>query len=206
MPWQLQATEPLTSKWNPISVSCLFFRMWDSKYLVSIFPRRHCDHQCHNGNPDEEHMQLLSLNKISQFPLHPSTMGLSPGRWLSSYTPGAIIAAKTLPLTTLTHFTPLLSSAFTSPHPNSLRGSDKRSGFCHKWHIFTSSLLLFTLYRLFSLHSPRRLSTFATFPLTQRKEWETPGFLWLLLIWSISGYFSCYLMISMQSTPLSGRP
>lgn len=71
--------------------------MWDSKYLVSIFPRRHCDHQFHNGNPDEEHMQLLSLNKISQFPLHSGTMGLLPGCWLSSYSWGPIIASKPLP-------------------------------------------------------------------------------------------------------------
>lgn len=84
------------------------------KYLVSIFPRHHCDHQCHNGNPDEEHMQLLSLNKISQFPLHPGTMGLSAARWLSSYSPGAIIAAKPLPPTTLIRFTLFLSSVFTN--------------------------------------------------------------------------------------------
>lgn len=89
--------------------------MWDSKYLVSIFPRRHCDQQSHNGNPDEEHMQLLSLNKISQFPLHSSTMGPSPGRWLSSYFLAATIATKPLPLTAITHFTPLLWLSLLSP-------------------------------------------------------------------------------------------
>lgn len=79
MQWQLQATEPLSLKWHPISGKCLFFGAWDSKYLVSIQPRRHCDHRWHNGFPDEERAQLLSLNKISQFPLHPSTMALA---WL----------------------------------------------------------------------------------------------------------------------------
>lgn len=115
--------------------------MWDSKYLVSIFPRRHCDHQCHNRNPDEEHMQLLSLNKISQFPLHRGTMGLSPGRWLSSYSPGAIIAAKPLPLPTLTHFSPLPPSASTGP-PSKLPPRVDQ-GECHQFSLlfFLSSPL-----------------------------------------------------------------
>lgn len=93
--------------------------MWDSKYLVSIFPRRHCDHQFHNGNPDEEHMQLLSLNKISQFPLHPGTMGLSPGRWLSSYTWGAIIASKPLPSLHPHSFYPTSLLRLHQPSPDS---------------------------------------------------------------------------------------
>lgn len=71
--------------------------MWYSKYLVSVSPRLHCNHQLHNGNADEECMQLLSLTKISQFPLLQGTIGLSPGHWLSSYSPGAILAAKPLP-------------------------------------------------------------------------------------------------------------
>lgn len=79
MQWQLQAAEPLLPNWHPISGKCLFFGKWDSKYLVSIQSRRHCDHRWHNGFPDEERAQLLSLNKISQFPLHPSTMALA---WL----------------------------------------------------------------------------------------------------------------------------
>lgn len=96
MQWQLQATETLLPKRHPISGKCLFFSAWDSKYLVSIQPRRHCDHRWHNGFPDEERAQLLSLNKISQFPLH-TAQWLSPGCWLSSYSPGAIIAAGATP-------------------------------------------------------------------------------------------------------------
>lgn len=162
--------------------------MWDSKYLVSIFPRRHCDHQCHNGNPDEEHMQLLSLNKISQFPLHPGTMGLSPGRWLSSYSPGAIIAAKPLPPTTLTQFTPLPSSAFINPRPTpSLTWV---LDFCHilrSFHpIFTLPLRSSSpsIYLSFII-SPLSLSNLATLTLTLRGKSER----YQILIWSMSGYF-----------------
>lgn len=147
MLWQLW-TDPLMSKWTPISGSCLFLQMWDSKYLVSIFPGRQCDHQWHNGNPDEEHMQLLSLNKISQFPLHSSTMGPSPGRWLSSYFPRAIIEAKTLPLTTLTHFIALCSSSFGSPHL-----SPSLAQACHKWNCILQCsnihLIMFSFYLSF---------------------------------------------------------
>ncbi len=168
--------------------------MWDSKYLVSIFPRRHCDHQCHNGNPDEDHMQLLSLNKISQFPLHPGTMGLSPGSWLSSYSPGAIIAAKPLLLTTLTHFTPLPSSACTSPCPipsclGKGRGFATSEIFSLSVHIPSSFLLLFSLHLHFFLYFP----FFSFHPCyisshTEERVRDT-WFLWLLLIGSISGYF-----------------
>lgn len=121
-------------KVEPYFWACLFSRMWDSKYLVSIFPGRQCDHQCHNGNPDEEHMQLLSLNKISQFPLRSGTMGPLPGRWLSSYFPRAIIKAQPLPPTTLIHFTALCSSSFSSPHP-----SPSRAEAWHKWNLILSS-------------------------------------------------------------------
>lgn len=159
--------------------------MWDSKYLVSIFPRRHCDYQCHNGNPDEEHMQLLSLNKISQFPLHPSTMGLSAARWLSSYSPRAIIAAKPLPPTTLIHFTLLSSSVFTS-HRQSLA-----------WTLLfvTSVIFSFSIASLPSLLSLfLSLFTFSLFfaPLGHshlHTARERPDFFGLYLIWSINDYF-----------------
>lgn len=152
--------------------------MWDSKYLVSVFPRRHCDHQCHNGNPDEEHMQLLSLNKISQFPLHPGTMGLSPGRWLSSYSPGAIIAAKPLPHTTLTHFSPASLLRLHQP----------------SWDLFTQCshnlLLSSSLYVYFSLFNSLPFSVHLWYSSSDSEERARDTcFLRLILIWSISGYF-----------------
>lgn len=58
------------------------------------------------------------LIKSHSFPLHGGTMGRSPGRWLSSYSPGAIIAAKPLPPTSISHSTQLPSRAFTRPPSN----------------------------------------------------------------------------------------
>lgn len=165
-----------TSKWNPISGRCLFFRIWDSKYFASIFPWRHCDHHCHNGNPDEEHMQLLSLNKISPFPLHPSTMGLSAARWLSSYSPGAIIAAKPLPPTSHSLF---LSSVFTN-HLQSLAWISL---------FVTSEIFLFSVAPLPLCHSlPLFLCTFGTFPCTQRNERDRSDSFRSHLIWSINDH------------------
>lgn len=166
--------------------------MRDSKYLVSIFPGRQCDHQCHNGNPDEEHMQLLSLNKISQFPLHCGTMGPLPGRWLSSYFPRAIIKAQPLPPTTLIHFTALCSSSFSSPHPSPSRAEAWQVKSYHLEPKFSALLIsIFTI-----LVQPHSLPSHQT---KSKKERVTLFYYfvgWLLgsvgqskLVWSIFSHW-----------------
>lgn len=176
MQWQLQATEPLLPKWHPISGKCLFFGAWDSKYLVSIQPRRHCDHRWHNGFPDEERAQLLSLNKISQFPLHPSTMALA---WLLI----EFLLSRSYN-SSRSHALSPPSAASSRLHPSS-RGKGER--FYYSWD------LLFTPpHFLFSCHHPPIIGSLCFFfPLllfrhTLRDSWH----LWPLSIESISGYFS----------------
>lgn len=137
MQWQLRATEPLSPKWHPISGKCLFFGAWDSKYLVSIQPRRHCDHRWHNGFPDEERAQLRSLNKISQFPLLLSTMALA---WLLI----EFLLSRSCN-SSQSHALIQPSAASSWLHPSS-RGKVER--FYYTWD------LLFTPPRLPSCHHP----------------------------------------------------
>lgn len=119
-------------------------------------------------------------------------MGLSPGRWLSSYSPGAIIAAKPLPLATLTRFTAASLFRFHQPVIQTPWAREEVVFCCcfllsseiFSVHISSSSLLPFlspsnflSLHLCFiSSHTERSV----------RDTWR----LWLLLIWSISGYFS----------------
>lgn len=83
----------LRSHYENRALSSVFFPALtngDSKY--SFCPLRFLpDQSYHNANPDEEHMQLLSLNKISKFQLYPSTMAAALVCWLSSYSVGLLI-------------------------------------------------------------------------------------------------------------------
>lgn len=91
----------------------LVSRNGDSKYPSC--PQRFLpDQRHHNGGPDEEHMQLLSLNKISKFQLYPSTMATALVCWLSSYSVGLLIASSPLPCEVLRGF-PSPSSIHTTP-------------------------------------------------------------------------------------------
>lgn len=126
-------------------------------------------------------------------------MGLSPGRWLSSYSPGAIIAAKPLPLAT--RFT--AASHFRFHQPVIQTPWAREEGFFFKSQVrsflFTSQLPPFSLFSphlIFFLYTPLPAPPLF-FPShlcfisshTERSVRDTWR-LWLLLIWSISGYFS----------------
>lgn len=88
-----------TMKLEPSVLPPPVSRNGESKY--PSYPQRFLpDQRHHNGNPDEKHMQLLSLNKISKFQLYPGTMATALVCWLSSYSVGLLIVLSPLPCAT----------------------------------------------------------------------------------------------------------